>query len=666
MSSAVSPDTPALPPSNTPPRQLGEDGGSNASARDSSQAATTANTAAASTSTTSQTMPPTATNAAQQLLREFAQQIGGLQGQLPPSAQDSQQQLLRQLADWLSQPTGQGTPTLASDTRQLLTNWLTSQSAQQYPQQPTNPVANANNSQPPATLGSWLNQLGTLLPPASPLVRSLLLWATQISLSSAGETTTRPLPTNVSNLPAPLSWPSQPASNREQLALDNALASTLRLLRSWPTTDTEVSRHTAASTIKVPVDASVGQHSPPTSPTESETAPTTYRRPFPNPALLKADGSEPGIAAQAKPGDGKASAMEGNAATAQTNKLPAGITLQVDAASTRSTTTNEEEAPDLAPNVARTVSPNPVRPTAASQTPVAAIPDPGSSPSTNTPVAGERPAIGLAATPPAAANLSAQPLPPLQQPMPLGDFLHQLSGLLARRNLPELLRPALQQIDKVFTTPLTQPTQMEEWFSFLRQPLLGDSGQSKALLQWGIALLTYRLQQQTAPTSTPGNLPPANLAKEETNPGQWAHRATQQLLQQAERLTPSPPETPPWMLPQIPLPPHYSGGRGGQLALRRQTGEAGRTQWVISFSLEPEQLGPIRIKAFLDLPEIRLQTVAERAQTVEKMRQQLPILENRLRELGLQPAPSQCRQDKVVMAEAPTVPTATDGLSVRI
>lgn len=240
--------------------------------------------------------------------------------------------------------------------------------------------------------------------------------------------------------------------------------------------------------------------------------------------------------------------------------------------------------------------------------------------------------------------------------MPLGAFIFEIGQHLAARQLPDILRPSLKRLYDALQSPLQQGDEVKQWFDFLQQPLSSSSSTGRALQQWALTLFSIRLQQLQSEADE-GN----RRQQQQSNPlldeehKQLTEKLATSLLGQTERFKQLHQETQQPLPTYVPLPPQQPGGRESGLSLQRSPGKQNPYQWTLSFFLEPPQLGAIQIRARLDIPDIQLQVMAERLTTVDKIRQTLPLLEGRFRELGLQPTPSICRQGKI------THPSDTDG-----
>lgn len=269
------------------------------------------------------------------------------------------------------------------------------------------------------------------------------------------------------------------------------------------------------------------------------------------------------------------------------------------------------------------------------------------------------------------STLDPAPNPPLiPNRMSLGSFVHEIHLHLAGRQLPDPLKPALKNLVDALAQPLTQPDAVEQWFDFLRQPLSSDSTAGRALQHWALTLLSIRLQQMAAttdPTSSAQQQPHPLLNHEEHQ--QLTHKLAASLFGQTERFQQLQQDAQQQLPNYVPLPPQQPGDREGGLSMQRSAGKQSPYQWTLSFFIEVPQLGPLQIRACLDVPDIQLQVMAERLSAVDKIKETLPLLEGRFRELGLTPGGFVCRQGKIIPPQTEdeiSSASPTAGVSIRI
>ncbi|MGL4206717.1 MAG: flagellar hook-length control protein FliK [Aeromonadaceae bacterium] len=253
---------------------------------------------------------------------------------------------------------------------------------------------------------------------------------------------------------------------------------------------------------------------------------------------------------------------------------------------------------------------------------------------------------------------------------PFGEFTHQLQQQVTNTSLPSPLRPLLLQLSALLQQPLTSELAVREWIQFLRAPIGDTSSMGRAMRQWGVTLLAIRFglqgkldEVQQQHISQQLSLSLQNMAADETV--QTLGRLTSHFLGQVDRLQQqADPQQP---LPNyIPLPSLHPGGREGSLTWQRSPGKQNPYQWSLNFYLEPAGLGAVQVRACLDIPDIQLQVTAEKLATVDRVKQTLPQLESRFRELGLTPTAMGCRQGKITPPPQAANSDGGDGLSIHI
>lgn len=558
-------------------------------------------------------------------LRDFLRGISQLQGQLPPSLSDKQQALLRQMTTLL---TAVNSPLPASN-------------------------ANPSPSLAGHSLQGLLPSLIAQLPADDPQLRQLMTQIVTPLLPGSSRPDNSALTSAITNLPATL----QPGTESGR-ALWNWLAQLITL--KLPTPPAGALQH------QLQQNALTVQSTPPQ-------AQPMIRQALEMTVKFIADvatGVRNGTAAPVP------SSVEGHvldtrvAATTQDASAKASISAQLAPPSTVPST--QEQAIEVTKNPAPTAAPlterpqsvndadaeHPLQTTALSKLKVDAV--------TAQPTAASTLAMHShddAATP--STNEQSTPSTALK---PQGDYLHQLGVMLLRKQLPPALLAGLSRVLSAITPQIQTAQQVSEWLTFVQNPVLGNTSHSQAIQQWAIALLSYRLQRWQAESTQeqqPSRTQVTTTLEDGMESSSGAHKTAAHFLQQMERLQATPQESNSLLLFQVPLPPHYPGGKENHMALKQQRNEQGKYQWTLSFMLDLEHMGMLQIKALLDLPQVQLQMVAERRQTYERIKQTWPKLESRFRELGLSPAQFVCKQGKV-QAVPETDAQPPDGFSIRV
>ena len=87
------------------------------------------------------------------------------------------------------------------------------------------------------------------------------------------------------------------------------------------------------------------------------------------------------------------------------------------------------------------------------------------------------------------------------------------------------------------------------------------------------------------------------------------------------------------------------------MTAQRQQEEDGGSSWHLNFNFDLENLGPLQIKVRLRFPEVQISFVAERLETLQKVQENMPILNARLREIGLNSKGSSARLGRISLTE---------------
>ncbi len=559
-------------------------------------------------------------------LRDFLRGISQLQGQLPPSLSDKQQALLRQM-----------------------TTLLTSVN-------PPLPASNANTSPSVTSLNlqALLPSLIAQLPTNDPLLRQLMTQVVTPLLPGTSRPDNTALTSTITNLPATLqpgtesgralwNWlaqlitlklPTPPAGALQHQLQQNGLT-----VQSTPPQAQPMIRHAIEMTVKFIGDVVTGARNGSTAPVSSS---------------VEGHGLDTKLAAATQDAPVKAS-------------ISAQLGAQSNAPATR------EQAIEVTKTPAQTAAVITEQPQS--------VKDADAELPRQTTALPKLKVDAIAAQPTAASTLAMhshddvtttstnEQLNTQSAPLkPQGDYLHQLGVMLLRKQLPPALLAGLSRVLSAITPQIQTAQQVSEWLTFVQNPVLGNTNHSQAIQQWAIALLSYRLQRwqaESAQEQPPSRAQVTTTLEDGMESSSGVHKTTAHFLQQMERLQATPQESNSLLLFQVPLPPHYPGGKENHMTLKQQRNEQGKYQWTLSFMLDLEHMGMLQIKALLDLPQIQLQMVAERRQTYERIKHTWPKLESRFRELGLSPAQFVCKQGKVQAAPEPEA-QQPDGFSIRV
>lgn len=309
----------------------------------------------------------------------------------------------------------------------------------------------------------------------------------------------------------------------------------------------------------------------------------------------------------------------------------------------------------------------------------AEITTPTEEPSIKEPKLKEKNSLALSPSPEPGKNgakaaitpISNEPVSKAQpQRLPLTEFVQVLQQQQGRT--PESLRPLMQSLALALQQPLTSDAAVREWIAFLKAPLADNTPLSRNLRQWGATLLAIRFGLQ-------GQLPAEqhkqlNQLLSSTNAlllnqeeQESIGKLTGHFLGQMERMQQQAGE-PGQPLPNyIPLPSQHTERRESGISQQANRKTDGCYEWSLNFSLDLGALGAVQIRVKLDLPDLQMQLTAEKMSTVDRIKQTLPLLEQRFKELGLQPVTLGCRQGKVSMPTAVhSSSTIEGGLSIHI
>lgn len=258
----------------------------------------------------------------------------------------------------------------------------------------------------------------------------------------------------------------------------------------------------------------------------------------------------------------------------------------------------------------------------------------------------------------------------LPQPLSIHEFVQALQQQQGRT--PEPLRPMMQSLAIALQQPLTTEAAVREWIAFLKAPLADNTPLGRNLRQWGATLLAIRFGLQ-------GQLPAEqhkqlNQILSSTNALQLNQeeqesvgKLTGHFLGQVEKMQQQASEPTQPLPGYIPLPSQHTERRENSLSQQANKKTDGSYEWSLSFSLDLGQLGAVQIRVKLDLPDLQMQLTAEKMGTVDRIKETLPLLEQRFKELGLQPVTLGCRQGKVSMpTAAQATQTPEGGLSIHI
>ena len=259
-----------------------------------------------------------------------------------------------------------------------------------------------------------------------------------------------------------------------------------------------------------------------------------------------------------------------------------------------------------------------------------------------------------------------------QAPQQFSAFDHlmgRLQGAAIDPELPPAMKEQAQKFLQALQDPVADLHTVSNWLNFVTGPLSPSSSQALALHQWAFMLLCIRFEQlgkniERFLKKSGGNNAVKELGGEvkrtqslfEAIDDKTVHKSNDLLKEtfnQVERLQQQMQNLPMGqVLPRnVPLPPFYQGGQEGSMTAQRQQEEDGGSSWHLNFNFDLENLGPLQIKVRLRFPEVQISFVAERLETLQKVQENMPILNARLREIGLNSKGSSARLGRISLPE---------------
>ncbi len=248
---------------------------------------------------------------------------------------------------------------------------------------------------------------------------------------------------------------------------------------------------------------------------------------------------------------------------------------------------------------------------------------------------------------------------------PLQKLFSDLRQVLADPSLPAEVKAQADDFIGKLNAPVADLTAVNNWLNFVTGPLSPSSPQALALHQWAFLLLCIRFSQLNKDISRfvdkykdedpklSARIEKA-VAKAGKNSGISA--LIDDTFSQTLRLQQL--SDPQGGLSQffagyVPLPPAYEGGSEGGFNLKREQDEDGHEIWHLNFFFDLKDLGPIQIKAEARLPELFLHIVTDSLEALTQVQQLLPLLREKLQDIGITTRQSNARLGHVFMPTAP-------------
>ena len=252
----------------------------------------------------------------------------------------------------------------------------------------------------------------------------------------------------------------------------------------------------------------------------------------------------------------------------------------------------------------------------------------------------------------------------------LDQLFARLQGASQDPALPPQMQEQAQKLLRALQNPVADLQSVSNWLNFITGPLSPSSSQALALHQWAFMLLCIRFEQIGKNVERFLKKSSSNSEIKELDGSIKSNRGlfeslnddglqkSQELLKdtfnQVERLQQQMQAVPTGqVLPRvIPLPPYYHGGKEGSMSAHREQDEDGGTSWNLNFNLDLENMGALQIKVRLRFPEVQMSFVAEKLETLQKVQENMPILNARLQEVGLTSKGSNARLGHVSLQDS--------------
>lgn len=250
---------------------------------------------------------------------------------------------------------------------------------------------------------------------------------------------------------------------------------------------------------------------------------------------------------------------------------------------------------------------------------------------------------------------------------PIDHLMSRLQNVLSDNTMPPKMQEQAESFMKALKDPVADLHSVSSWLNFVTGPMSPSSSQALAMHQWAFMLLCIRFQQlgkdvshflkKTTNIESYMEMEPQiddskKIADDRAADDRFTTRTGELLkdtfgqverLQQQMQLTPQGVALPRY----IPFPPNYQGGREGGMSYQKKEDEDGGTSWNLNFDFDLEKLGQIQIKVKLRFPEVQLSFVAERPEALNKIQECMPVLNEKLREVGLNSQVSNARLGKI-------------------
>lgn len=246
---------------------------------------------------------------------------------------------------------------------------------------------------------------------------------------------------------------------------------------------------------------------------------------------------------------------------------------------------------------------------------------------------------------------------------PLDSLMYSLKVQANNTALPDALREEAKNFLNKLENPVDDLPSVSNWLNFTSGPMSPTSPQALALHQWAFMLLSIRFAQlgksvdkflkkdvdlmEDRFDETLNGMKESIASKGKDNISALLDEALDQIVRYQNPAK----DNLPLLFQYIPLPPTYDGGREGGFNAQPVIGEDGKKSWHLNFVFDIENLGPIEIKAEAKLPELKLSVVASTFNGLQKVQETLPVLKERLQDLGITTRNTTTRMGKVHIKE---------------
>ena len=239
------------------------------------------------------------------------------------------------------------------------------------------------------------------------------------------------------------------------------------------------------------------------------------------------------------------------------------------------------------------------------------------------------------------------------------DLLSSLNKVAVEVEDPYLKEKAQSLINEL-KNPVNNLHTVNQYLSFVTGPLSPSSPLAIALHQWAFMLLCIRFEQLGKEIGSflknkikdPESLRSEVISSKKVRVDP---KTTTSLLDstiaQVDRLKEECQAIGNLPIPRfIPMPPMYDEGHDGALFLKRDENDPNKT-WHLQFCFDLKDLGPLEIQAQAQFPSIKLRFTSPSKEVLDLTQAMLPLLKERLQEIGVTTRLSLLRQAPITFKE---------------